>query len=61
MKTASFNPNLIPPITGLMLAVACDWDKERILSIALEALTDANGHAEAKQLHELLERIRREG
>jgi hypothetical protein len=47
MKTASFNPNLVPPVTGLILAVSCDWDKVRILSIAIEALIDANGHAEA--------------
>jgi hypothetical protein len=60
MKTASFNPNLVPPVTGLILAVSCDWDKVRILSIAIEALIDANGHAETKQLSELLERIRRE-
>jgi hypothetical protein len=44
-----------------MLAVSCEWDKEKILEIAADALTDANGHPEAQQLREILERIRREG
>jgi predicted permease len=60
-RTVNFNPNLIPAITGLMLAVSCEWDFEKILEIAADALTDANGHTEAKQLREILERIRREG
>ncbi|HEY9606232.1 MAG TPA: hypothetical protein V6D48_16235 [Oculatellaceae cyanobacterium] len=61
MRTVNFNPNLILPVTGLTLAVSCDWDKEKILEICADALTDANGHAEAQQLREILERVRREG
>lgn len=44
MKRIEFNPNLIPVITGLTLAVSCEWDKEKILEICADALTDANGH-----------------
>jgi hypothetical protein len=58
MKGIEFNPNLV---TGLTLAVSCDWDKEKILEIAADALTDANAHVEARQLREMLERVRREG
>ena len=58
MKGIEFNPNLV---TGLTLAVSCDWDKEKILEIAADALTDANAHTEAKQLREILELLRREG
>jgi hypothetical protein len=58
MKGIEFNPK---GVTGLKLAVSCDWDKEKILSIAADALTDANAHTEAKQLREILERIKREG
>lgn len=54
------NPLLTPTVTGLILAVSCDWDKEQILEICAEALTDANAHSEAKQLREILERVRRE-
>lgn len=61
MRRTNFNVNLIPPLTGLILAVSCEWDKEKILEIAADALTDANGHAEAQQLRAILERIRREG
>lgn len=61
MRRTNFNVNLIPPITALILAVSCEWDKEKILEIAADALTDANGHAEAQQLRAILERIRREG
>lgn len=61
MRRTNFNVNLIPAITGLILAVSCEWDKEKILEIAADALTDANGHAEAQQLRAILERIRREG
>jgi hypothetical protein len=61
MRRTNFNVNLIPAITGLTLAVSCEWDKEKILEIAADALTDANGHAEAQQLRAILERIRREG
>ncbi len=56
-----FNPKGVPVVTGLTLAVSCEWDKERILEICTEALTDANAHKEAKQLREILERVRREG
>ena len=48
-------------ITGLNLAAALDWDKEKILQVAIDALTDANGHSEAQQLREILKRVRREG
>jgi hypothetical protein len=61
MKRIEFNPNLIPVITGLTLAVSCEWDKEKILEIAADALTDANGHNEARQLRQMLELLRREG
>ncbi len=61
MKGIEFNPNLAPVVTGLTLAVSCEWDKERILEICAEALTDANAHTEAKQLREILQRVRREG
>ncbi len=55
------NPLLTSPVTGLTLAVSCEWDKEKILEIAADALTDANAHVEARQLREMLERVRREG
>jgi hypothetical protein len=58
MKGIEFNPK---GVTGLTLAVSCDWDKEKILEIAADALTDANAHVEARQLREMLERVRREG
>jgi hypothetical protein len=61
MKGIKFNPKGVPVVTGLTLAVSCDWDKEKILSIAAEALTDANAHLEARQVREMLERLRREG
>ncbi|HEY9633747.1 MAG TPA: hypothetical protein V6D14_10095 [Coleofasciculaceae cyanobacterium] len=62
MARIELNPNRIPVVTGLTLAVSCQWDKERILEICTDALTDSNAHKEeAKQLRELLERIRREG
>lgn len=61
MRGIEFNPNLIPVITGLTLAVSCEWDSRKILEIAADALTDANGHNEARQLRQMLELLRREG
>ncbi len=61
MKGIEFNPKGAPVVTGLTLAVSCEWNKERILEICAEALTDANAHTEAKQLREILKRVRREG
>jgi hypothetical protein len=56
----SANPHLLPRITGLTLAVQCDWDKEKILEICADALTDANGHEEAKHLREMLRQLKEE-
>lgn len=61
MKGIEFNPNLVPVVTGLTLAVSCEWDKEKILEICADALTDTNAHVEARQLREMLERVKREG
>lgn len=61
MRGIEFNPNLVPTVTGLTLAVSCDWNKEKILEIAADALTDANGHVEARQLRQMLKLLRREG
>ena len=61
MRGIEFNPNFVPSVTGLTLAVSCDWNKEKILEIAADALTDANGHVEARQLRQMLKLLRREG
>jgi hypothetical protein len=55
------NPLLTSTLTGLTLAVSCEWDKEKILEICADALTDAPAHVEARQLREMLALLRREG
>lgn len=61
MPKISSRNYLSGPITGLSLAAQCDWDKEKILEILIDALTDANGHSEAKEVKRILEQVRRAG
>jgi hypothetical protein len=59
MRKVSANLTRFPlRITGLQLAASCDWNGEKILEIAAEALTDADCYAEASQVRAMLLRVR---
>jgi len=38
------------------LAEACDGDKSKILAVAAEALTHVNGHSQAAQVRQILDK-----